>query len=154
MSTFYFGTAEGGLDFPIGTVIYHGDASAPDNHKLTDGTAYSRSTYADLYAIIGDTYGAGDGSSTFNVPNTIDRSQVCAGSTYNPGDTGGATTVTTDSSTTAYHRHTTWDYYGGGDGGGNTHKQAILNNSGTSGSGTAHANLALYFGLPGIIKAE
>jgi microcystin-dependent protein len=36
---------------------------------LCDGRAINRATYADLYTLIGDTFGAGDGSTTFNLPN-------------------------------------------------------------------------------------
>jgi microcystin-dependent protein len=40
---------------------------------LCDGSAVSRTDYADLYSVIGDTYGAGDGSTTFNLPNLTDK---------------------------------------------------------------------------------
>ena len=40
---------------------------------MCNGTAVSRETYAALYSVIGDTYGAGDGSTTFNLPNLTDK---------------------------------------------------------------------------------
>ena len=40
---------------------------------LCNGTAVSRTDYAALYAVIGDTYGAGNGSTTFNLPNLVDK---------------------------------------------------------------------------------
>jgi microcystin-dependent protein len=40
---------------------------------LCDGSAVSRTDYAELYSVIGDTYGAGDGSTTFNLPNLVDK---------------------------------------------------------------------------------
>lgn len=43
--------------------------SAPTGYLLCDGTAVSRTTYAGLYAVIGTTYGTGDGTTTFNLPN-------------------------------------------------------------------------------------
>lgn len=44
-------------------------ATAPDEWLICDGSAISRTTYADLFAILGTTYGAGDGSTTFNIPD-------------------------------------------------------------------------------------
>jgi microcystin-dependent protein len=45
--------------------------SAPTGYLVCDGSAVSRTTYADLYTAIGDTFGAGDGSTTFNLPNLL-----------------------------------------------------------------------------------
>ena len=53
----------------IGAILPHGAGAAPAGFLLCDGTAYSRTTYARLFAAIGTTYGVGDGSTTFNVPN-------------------------------------------------------------------------------------
>jgi len=58
---------------PIGSYIYFAGSSVPDHYLLCNGAAVSRTDYADLYAVIGDTYGAGDGSTTFNLPNLIDK---------------------------------------------------------------------------------
>ena len=58
---------------PTGTILSFGGSTAPTGFLLCDGSAVSRTTYADLYAVIGDTYGAGDGSTTFNVPNLQDK---------------------------------------------------------------------------------
>tara|TARA_B100001057_G_scaffold450364_2_gene492367 strand:- start:3345 stop:4055 length:711 start_codon:yes stop_codon:yes gene_type:complete len=54
---------------PAGTVIYHAANTAPTNFIKANGAAISRTTYADLFAAIGTTFGTGDGSSTFNVPD-------------------------------------------------------------------------------------
>jgi microcystin-dependent protein len=56
--------------------------TAPTGFLLCAGTAVSRSTYAALFAIIGTVYGAGDGSTTFNLPNFTNRSPIGAGSLY------------------------------------------------------------------------
>ena len=53
---------------PAGTVIYSARSTAPTGYLKANGAAVSRSTYATLFAAIGTTYGAGDGSTTFNVP--------------------------------------------------------------------------------------
>lgn len=89
---------------PTGSIIEYGGATAPTGWLLCNGAAVSRATYAALYAVLGDTYGAGDGSTTFNVPDRRNRVGVGAGSTYARGATGGATTSTT--SADGAHNHT------------------------------------------------
>jgi hypothetical protein len=70
-------------------------AAAPDGYLLCNGAAVSRSTYADLFAVISTTYGSGDGSTTFNVPQLQGKMpQGYDGNTYNLAGTGGANTVT------------------------------------------------------------
>lgn len=54
---------------PAGTVIYVAMSSAPTGYIKANGAAISRTTYADLFAAIGTTFGAGDGSTTFNLPD-------------------------------------------------------------------------------------
>jgi len=54
---------------PTATVLPFAAASAPSGWLLCNGAAVSRTTYAELFAAIGTTYGVGDGSTTFNVPN-------------------------------------------------------------------------------------
>ena len=55
---------------PPGTMIQFAGTSAPSGYLWCDGTAVSRTTYAKLFAAIGTTWGVGDGSSTFNLPNS------------------------------------------------------------------------------------
>lgn len=55
---------------PSGLVAPFAGSTAPTGWLLCDGSAVSRSTYSILYAAIGINYGAGDGSTTFNLPNT------------------------------------------------------------------------------------
>jgi microcystin-dependent protein len=54
---------------PTGCVLAYGAAAAPSGYALCDGSAINRTTFAALFAVIGTTYGAGDGSTTFNVPD-------------------------------------------------------------------------------------
>jgi hypothetical protein len=54
---------------PSGMILPFGGATAPDGFLDCDGSAVSRTTYADLFAAIGTTWGAGDGSTTFNLPD-------------------------------------------------------------------------------------
>ena len=62
---------------PTGAVLPYAGSSAPTGFLLCYGQAISRSTYADLFSAISTTYGTGDGSSTFNVPDL--RGRVVAG---------------------------------------------------------------------------
>ena len=52
---------------------FSGNNALPEGWLLCNGTAVSRETYAALYSAIGDTYGAGDESTTFNLPNLTDK---------------------------------------------------------------------------------
>lgn len=58
---------------PVGSIIWSARTTAPAGYLICDGTAVSRTTYADLFAAIGTKYGTGNGSSTFNLPNLIDK---------------------------------------------------------------------------------
>jgi microcystin-dependent protein len=62
---------------PIGVIMPYAGASAPTGYLFCDGDAVSRATYSDLFGIIGVTYGAGDGSTTFALPDL--RGRVIAG---------------------------------------------------------------------------
>lgn len=69
-------SAPGGLA-PTGVVLPFAGATAPTGWLLCFGQAVSRTTFADLFAAIGTTYGAGNGSTTFNLPDL--RGRVAAG---------------------------------------------------------------------------
>ena len=56
-------------DNPIGTILAFGGSDIPVGWHLCDGTAVSRTAYAELFAIIGTNFGVGDGSTTFNLPD-------------------------------------------------------------------------------------
>lgn len=66
-------SASAALAVPVGCIMYYGSTSAPSKWRICNGGAISRTTYADLFAVIGTRFGSGDGSTTFNVPNLIDR---------------------------------------------------------------------------------
>lgn len=68
-------------------------SAAPRGHLMCDGAEVSRTTYADLFAVIGTTYGSGNGSSTFNVPNLSGRfplGKTASGTGSALGTTGGS----------------------------------------------------------------
>lgn len=58
---------------PAGGIIMYAASVAPQGFLLCDGTAKSRNTYTALFQAIGTTFGVGDGSTTFNVPNLSGR---------------------------------------------------------------------------------
>jgi microcystin-dependent protein len=70
-----------------------GRTSVPTGWLLCNGQAVSRTTFADLFAAIDTTYGIGDGSTTFNVPDMRQRfplGKAASGTGSGLGDTGGA----------------------------------------------------------------
>lgn len=64
---------------PTGAILPYGGSSAPTNFLLCDGTAVSRVTYATLFGIISTSYGVGNGSTTFNLPDLRGRTTLGAG---------------------------------------------------------------------------
>ncbi len=88
--------------FSPGDVKWSASTSAPAGRWLgADGAAVSRTTYDDLFAAIGTTYGAGNGSTTFNVPNLQSRFIIGVG-TDTLATTGGSRNAIAVS-----HTHTT-----------------------------------------------
>lgn len=60
---------KGGPGVPVGSVFWLATQTAPEGYLICDGSAVSRTEYADLFAAIGTTFGTGDGSTTFALPN-------------------------------------------------------------------------------------
>lgn len=79
---------------PTATIVPWSDSSAPSGFLECNGAAVSRTTYSALFAVVGTTYGAGDGSTTFNVPDLQDNVAIGKSNTKAVGSTGGANTVT------------------------------------------------------------
>lgn len=77
-----------------GLVVPWGNNSTPSGFLDCDGAAVSRTTYSALFAVIGTTYGVGDGSTTFNVPDLTDKVVVGKSPTKALASSGGANTVT------------------------------------------------------------
>jgi microcystin-dependent protein len=103
------GTVSGGtIDIteflPVGTYLSYSGSIAPNSKFLkADGAAVSRTTYSALFAVIGATYGAGDGTTTFNLPNASDRFLR-----YNTGSIGtldGSDTVMLAGNQLPLHKH-------------------------------------------------
>jgi microcystin-dependent protein len=78
---------------PTATIVPWSSASVPTGFLECNGQAVSRSTYSALFAIVSTTYGTGDGSSTFNVPDLQDNVAMGKSGTKALASTGGANTV-------------------------------------------------------------
>ena len=95
---------------PTGSIVQFAGSTAPTGWLLCEGQAVSRTTYADLFAIIGTTYGTGNGSTTFNLPNLKGRVPVGYDSTQTEfdtmGETGGEKAVTLGLQHLPNHTHT------------------------------------------------
>jgi len=95
---------------PTGTVTAFAGSTAPTGYVLCDGSAVNRTTQAALFAVIGTTYGVGDGSTTFNLPDLRGRVVAGMGGSLLSGtdalaDTGGASTHTLTENEMPSHSH-------------------------------------------------
>lgn len=99
----------GGL--PAGSIIQWSSNTAPANWLICDGSAVSRSVYSSLFAVIGTTYGTGDGSTTFNLPDLRGRVPVGKnGGTFGTlAGTGGSETNTLAANNLPAHNHPVTD---------------------------------------------
>lgn len=156
---------------PVGTVLTFAGGTPPAGWLAASGQTLSRTTYAELFATIGTAYGAGDGSTTFLIPNLNNRAAVGSGGTYTRGQTGGSATVVLVTGNMPAHTH--------GSAGDHTHSVAnsaggtgvnngsdknvattTAGNSSTDGdhthssvgSGTAHENMPPFVAMPMIIR--
>lgn len=95
---------------PVGAILQFAGSLAPSGWLLCNGVAVSRTTYAGLFAVLSTTYGIGDGSTTFNLPNLLGRVPVGrdAGQTEFDvlGETGGAKTHILTTTEMPAHTHT------------------------------------------------
>lgn len=96
---------------PVGAVVAYGSSTAPKGWLSCLGQEVYRGDYPDLFAVIGTTYGAGNGTTTFNLPNLSGRVVVGQGSgsgltSRSMGATGGAETHTLTTGEIPSHSHT------------------------------------------------
>ena len=137
---------------PTATIVPWSSSSVPSGFLECNGAAVSRSTYSALFAIISTTYGAGDGASTFNLPDMQDNVAMGKSGTKALASTGGANTVAasgTVGGTTANHTLTVAELASHSHTGraainsasftGNNNSTGATNtNTGSAGSGTGH----------------
>lgn len=146
----------------VGSIIATARSSAPSGFLLCDGSAVSRTTYAALFSAIGTTYGVGDNSTTFNLPNLQGRIPVGRDTGQTEfdtlGETGGAKTHTLTESEIPAHTHDFQGYTVAGIGGSGisgwsaTGNRQPLTVTGVTGGGGAHNNLQPYIVVNYIIK--
>lgn len=98
--------------YPTGTIQMYAGSTAPSGWLICNGDAISRTTYSALFDVIGTTYGAGNGSTTFNLPDLRGRVPIGSG-------TGTATHATAhalgssggdEDAIIPYHRHKAYKY--------------------------------------------
>lgn len=136
---------------PVGEIKDFGNLALPSGYLPCDGSAVSRTTYAELFAKVGTQFGVGDGSTTFNVPDrrrrvSVGDGGVASGTLGNTvGSAGGAETNTLTTSHMPSHAHGVYTAslqglagggfnYAGGDASGFTGTGSTQSN----GSGTPH----------------
>ena len=150
----------GGTTIPAGSLMMTAVSSAPSGWLLANGAPVSRTTYADLFSAIGTTYGIGDGSTTFNVPDlrgrvpvgddTMSRSAANRVTSNNSrGDSAGFETHTLTEAEMPRHDHSC------GNDGGHSHSYSdnTANKSGTgqSGSGISGVSTSTQSGTTGSV---
>ena len=92
---------------PIGMIVMWGGTSIPsDSWLVCNGQAVSRTTYPILFERYGTTWGVGDGSTTFNLPNFQDRLPIGAGASAGLGQQAGSGTANLSQSNLPEHTHT------------------------------------------------
>jgi microcystin-dependent protein len=91
---------------PTGGIMAYGGTSAPTGFLICDGSAVSRTTYAALFAVIGSTFGGGDGSTTFEIPDMRGRAPYGKASSGTAGTLGGEFGALDHTHTGPSHTHT------------------------------------------------
>lgn len=147
-------SADGRL--PAGTMAMFAGATAPTGWLLCQGQAVSRTTNAALFAAIGTTWGNGDGSTTFGLPDLRGRAPIGAGTgpsltARTLGATGGAETHQLTIPEMPAHTHT-FGTSGSGGGGISSGGQSAPAATSSVGSGNAHNNMQPFAVVNYIIK--
>ena len=98
-----------------GMIYLFAGSTAPEGYLICDGSNVSRTTYSELFTILGTTYGAGDGSTTFGLPNLSGKVPIGVSSSHTLASTGGAETVTLSTGNLPSHTHTVPEHGHGND---------------------------------------
>lgn len=89
----------------IGSIVMFAGSVAPDGWLLCDGSAVSRESYSSLYSVIGNLYGSGDGSTTFNIPDLKGRVIIGTSDNHALASIGGEETHELTSNELSEHSH-------------------------------------------------
>lgn len=127
---------------PSGVMMAYGGSAAPSGWLLCDGSAVSRTTYAGLFTAIGTSYGTGDGSTTFTLPDLRRRVPVGKGSADSLGDSDGVAAA----SRTLTHTHSVPAHHHAMGTGADLN--ITSSGSGTTGSDGAHSHTINYRQTP------
>lgn len=107
-TTAFVQTTAGAINSVLtGTIQMWATPSAPSGYLICDGSAISRSSYSALFGVLGTTFGAGDGTYTFNLPDYRTKMPIGVGSGYSLASTGGAASVTIGTANLPAHNHGT-----------------------------------------------
>lgn len=131
------GGGTGSIGIATGAMyVWAGDqASVPEGLIICDGRQVSRTQFAGLFSVVGVKYGAGDGSTTFNVPNVQDKVLLGASGTKPVGHTGGANSLLLDPTQLPVITPTINDP-------GHAHAQQVNNNNTAGAAGSQGGNAA------------
>ena len=119
---------------PTGCVQAFAGSTTPNGWLLCDGSAVSRTDYAELYFVIGDTYGSGDGSTTFNLPNLVDKF-VEGSATAGTQKAAGLPNITGN------YENTTWNFNGSQSSSGAFYRKTGTVSYGSAGGSNPSVNL-------------
>lgn len=89
----------------IGSIVQFTGSTIPEHFLVCDGSAVSRTDYSDLFAVIGTAYGAGDGTSTFNLPDLVEKVVIGASAGHAIGSSGGEASHTLLTTELPAHLH-------------------------------------------------
>ena len=89
----------------IGEIYMYAGNTAPNGFLMCDGSSISRTTYADLFDVVGTTFGTGDGNTTFGIPNLQGRVIIGVSVNHSLGNTGGEESHQLSSSEIPSHSH-------------------------------------------------
>lgn len=162
--------ATGGDAAPTGSITHFAGSTVPDGWLECDGSAISRTTFSDLFNEIGTTWGVGDGSTTFNLPDLRGRFIHGEGSGRSVGDLAGEESHQLTVNEIPSHSHSFGqdidfpnanmpDNGPDGDGLGVIHLHATgfstqepWGDTGSTGGDTAHNNMQPFLAMKTIIK--